>query len=49
MKAKVVLAFSEINKSYAGQDVIGFTKVMANPLKIYYSLRHNGKSSPAHD
>lgn len=29
-------------------DVIGLTKV-ANPLKIYYSLRHNGKSSPAHD
>ena len=34
-------AYGEINKSYTGQDVIGFTKVIANPLKIYYSV--NGK------
>ena len=31
-------AYGEINKSYTGQDVIGFTKVIANPLKIYYSV-----------
>jgi len=31
-------AYGEINRSYTGQDVIGFTKVIANPLKIYYSV-----------
>ena len=31
-------AYGEINKSYTGQDVVGFTKVIANPLKIYYSV-----------
>ena len=31
-------AYGEINKSYTGRDVIGFTKVIANPLKIYYSV-----------
>ena len=30
--------YGEINKSYSGRDVVGFTKVLANPLKIYYSL-----------
>lgn len=34
--------YGELNKSYTGVDVIGFTKVLANPLKIYYSL-HNQK------
>ncbi len=34
--------YGEMNKSYTAQDVIGFTKVLANPLKIYYSL--NDKS-----
>lgn len=31
-------AYGEDNKSYTAQDVTGFTKVLANPLKIYYSL-----------
>lgn len=31
-------AYGEVNKSYSGRDVIGFTKVIANPLKIYYSV-----------
>lgn len=31
--------YGEINKSYTAADVVGFTKVLANPLKIYYS-RH---------
>ena len=31
-------AYGELNKSYTARDVIGFTKVMSNPLKIYYSL-----------
>ncbi len=35
-------AYGEVNKSYTGRDVIGFTKVIANPLKIYYSV--NGKN-----
>ena len=30
--------YGEVNKSFSGRDVIGFTKVMANPLKIYYSV-----------
>lgn len=30
--------YGEANKSFTGQDVIGFTKVLANPLKIYYSI-----------
>ncbi len=32
--------YGESNKSFTGDDVIGFTKVLANPLKIYYSV-HN--------
>ena len=31
-------AYGEVNNSYTGRDVIGFTKVIANPLKIYYSV-----------
>ncbi|MGM9734952.1 MAG: argininosuccinate synthase [Candidatus Cryptobacteroides sp.] len=31
-------AYGEVNKSYSGRDVVGFTKVIANPLKIYYSV-----------
>ncbi len=31
-------SYGEINKSYTGADVVGFTKVLANPLKIYYSV-----------
>lgn len=30
--------YGEANHSFTGEDVIGFTKVLANPLKIYYSL-----------
>ena len=30
--------YGEENKSYTGRDVVGFTKVLANPLKIYYSV-----------
>ncbi len=36
-------SYGEINKSYTGQDVVGFTKVLANPLKIYYSV--NGSNA----
>lgn len=35
--------YGEINKSYTGRDVVGFTKVLANPLKIYYSLHETEK------
>lgn len=31
-------AYGEDNKSYTAQDVIGFTKVLGNHLKIYYSV-----------
>ncbi len=30
--------YGELNKSYTGRDVVGFTKVMANPLKIFYAV-----------
>lgn len=30
--------YGETNKSFSGQDVVGFTKVIANPLKIYYAI-----------
>lgn len=30
--------YGESNKSFSGQDVTGFTKVTANPLKIYYTV-----------
>ena len=33
--------YGEDNKSYTAQDIIGYTKVLANPLKIYYSLSDN--------
>ena len=35
--------YGEMNKSYTGRDVVGFTKVLANPLKIYYSLHEDEK------
>lgn len=34
--------YGEKNSSFTGEDVIGFTKVLANPLKIYYSVHKNG-------
>lgn len=30
--------YGEVNKSFTGQDVVGFTKVISNPLKIYYKI-----------
>lgn len=33
--------YGEVNKSFTAQDITGFTKVIANPLKIYYSLHDN--------
>ena len=33
--------YGETNKSFTGQDVVGFTKVIANPLKIYYTIHDN--------
>ena len=30
--------YGESNKSFSGQDVVGFTKVTSNPLKIYYTV-----------
>ncbi|MDR1518460.1 MAG: argininosuccinate synthase [Dysgonamonadaceae bacterium] len=31
-------SYGETNKSFSGQDVVGFTKVISNPLKIYYTV-----------
>lgn len=33
--------YGEVNKSFSGQDVVGFTKVISNPLKIYYTIHDN--------
>ncbi len=33
--------YGEMNRSMTGRDIIGFTKVLANPLKIYYSLNED--------
>ena len=33
--------YGESNKSFTAQDVVGFTKVTANPLKIYYKTHDN--------
>lgn len=30
--------YGESNKSFSGEDVIGFTRVTANPLKVYYAV-----------
>ena len=30
--------YGEANRSLSAQDMVGFTKVLANPLKIYYSV-----------
>lgn len=30
--------YGEMNKAFTGEDVVGFTKVISTPLKIYYSL-----------
>ena len=35
--------YGEDNKSYTAQDVIGFTKVIANPLRIYYNVAQKTK------
>ena len=37
-------SYGEMNRSYTGRDVVGFTKVIANPLKIYYSLNQDEAS-----
>ena len=31
-------SYGEVNRSFTGQDVVGFTKVLANPLKIFYAV-----------
>ncbi|MCI1779662.1 MAG: argininosuccinate synthase [Bacteroidales bacterium] len=35
--------YGEINKSYGARDIIGFTKVLANPSKVYYTLNEKEK------
>lgn len=37
--------YGEINKAWSADDVKGFTKIMANPMKIYYNVqKRNGKN-----
>jgi argininosuccinate synthase len=30
--------YGEINKTFTGEDVRGFTKILSNQMKIYYSV-----------
>jgi len=32
--------YGEMNKGFTGADVQGFTRILGNPLNIYYSLNH---------
>jgi argininosuccinate synthase len=32
--------YGEMNKNWSGEDVRGFTKILSNPLKIYYAIHH---------
>jgi L-lysine 2,3-aminomutase len=41
LKQKVYDIRMKLNPNPAGQDVVGFTKVTANPLKIYYTIHDN--------
>lgn len=36
-------SYGEINNAWNGEDVQGFTKMLANPLKIYYSVNKLNK------
>ncbi len=36
--------YGESNKSFSGEDVVGFTRVTATPLKIYYTIHDHDKS-----
>ena len=31
-------SYGEMNRAWSGEDVKGFTKILANPLKIYYAV-----------
>ncbi|MGB3619199.1 MAG: argininosuccinate synthase domain-containing protein [Catalinimonas sp.] len=37
-------AYGEMNRAWTGDDVKGFTKIMANPLKIYYAVNGEGEA-----
>ncbi|MCM1163808.1 MAG: argininosuccinate synthase [Muribaculaceae bacterium] len=37
--------YGEVNKAWSADDVKGFTKIMANPMKIYHNVqKRNGKN-----
>jgi argininosuccinate synthase len=33
--------YGEVNKAWSADDVKGFTKIMANSMKIYYNKKKN--------
>jgi argininosuccinate synthase len=35
--------YGEINKAFSGDDVKGFTKILANQMKIYYAVNADSK------
>jgi argininosuccinate synthase len=36
--------YGEMNRAWTSDDVKGFTKILSNPLKIYYSSMHHNKN-----
>lgn len=39
--------YGEVNRAWTSDDVKGFTKILSNPLKIYYSSIHQNKNHKA--
>ena len=35
--------YGEINKAFTGEDVVGFTRILSNQMKIYYSVNSEEK------
>jgi len=35
--------YGEMNEGFTGQDVIGFTKIISNPSRIYHSIHKDFK------
>ena len=36
--------YGEVNRAWTADDVKGFTKIMANPMKIFYNVKKRAES-----
>lgn len=41
--------YGEMNRAWSGEDVKGFTKILANSLKIYYQYQNEGEEGISND